>query len=657
MFDKLKTQVAKNFKDLSANTLFYVAIDRDEIWSKYISGFAEDNRQEYNCNACKSFLRQWGGIVTIKNNKVISLWDNLQVPEEYADAIRNLREYVHSLPITDIFLNSHKNCGTDKNLDIKRGITWKHFYIELPPNVVKSNVDSLLGAARDNKNVLKRSLDELTLDSTETVLELIAQSSIYRGKEFEGMLKAFQTLQKQYAKVPQSEKDNFCWVNSLTSGAVSKIRNSSIGTLLIDLSEDVELDTAVAKFERVVAPANYKRPTALTTPRMVEDAKKKLTDLGLLESLNRRFANESDISTKDVIFKYKPSTSALDVFEQVSKDAVVNPKTFSKPEEIGIEDFIEKVVPNAKSISVLLENSHLSNMMSLITAQDSETPSLFKWDNPFSWSYSGGVADGIKERVKQAGGKVDGELRASLSWSNGDDLDIHVHEPNKNHIYFGSKVSATSGTLDVDMNAGGVHSRTPVENIIWTNKNKMQEGEYIVRVHNYNLRETKDVGFSVQIECNGESFDFDYHTSPRQSEYRNIVKFTYSKTDGIKFKGETKSNVISKEKWGVKTNQFHKVTKLMLSPNHWVGTPRTGNKHFFFILEGCTSDENPRPFLNEFLKPELDTHRKVLEVVGSKLKIEPTNHQLSGIGFSETVKNHLIVKVEGKFTRTLRVNF
>lgn len=36
---------------------------------------------------------------------------------------------------------------------------------------------------------------------------------------------------------------------------------------------------------------------------------------------------------------------------------------------------------------------------------------------------------------------------------------------------------------------------------------------------------------------------------------------------------------------------------------------------------------------------------------------EPTEAQLSGLGFSETVRNNLIVKVSGSYTRTIKVIF
>ena len=94
----------------------------------------------------------------------------------------------------------------------------------------------------------------------------------------------------------------------------------------------------------------------------------------------------------------------------------------------------------------------------------------------------------------------------------------------------------------------------------------------------------------------------------------------------------------------------------MLSPNYW-DDQTIGNKHWFFILEGCKNEGRARGFFNEFINPNLDKHRKVLEVLGSKMTTEESDKQLSGVGFSSTQRNQAVVKVSGKFTRTLKINF
>ena len=119
----------------------------------------------------------------------------------------------------------------------------------------------------------------------------------------------------------------------------------------------------------------------------------------------------------------------MSVFDEMVKEAPKKVKNFKKIEEVDIETFIKDILPKSDSIELMLENRHVNNMMSLIAPQNPDSKNIFKWNNNFSWAYNGEVADSIKERVKRAGGNVDGVLRCSLSWFNTDDLDIHVKEP------------------------------------------------------------------------------------------------------------------------------------------------------------------------------------------------------------------------------------
>ena len=95
---------------------------------------------------------------------------------------------------------------------------------------------------------------------------------------------------------------------------------------------------------------------------------------------------------------------------------------------------------------------------------------------------------------------------------------------------------------------------------------------------------------------------------------------------------------------------------MLNSPNFWDGQTK-GNKHYFFMLEGCINPDDTRGFYNEYLRDELHEHRKVFEVLGSKLKAEHSTDQLSGLGFSSTQRNELVVKVTGSFNRTLKIKF
>jgi hypothetical protein len=656
MFQNHLKQFQEHFKN-SSGQIFQVNVDREKIWEIYLSGFSEDRKQHNNCNCCKSFLRQYGGMVFIddKNNRT-SLWDFEPQEEEFAKSVELLRKYVNSLEIANVFACDVAKIGTAHNFDLKRDVQWSHYNLNVPMQFVKSSVDAFLGQKRDDKNTFERALKELTVDSVETVLEVIDQGSLYRGNEFKRLLQKFINQKIAYDKVAKGKRSAFCWrVSDSLDKSICRIRNSAIGTLLVDLSEGKDLDRALAAFERVVAPARYKRPKAIVTKKTIESAEKRLEELGLKDSLRRRQLLDSDVSVEDVIFVDRTKELTDDVFSSLKESILVNPKSLKKVEEVSIGDFIKNIVPNAKSIKALVEKKHFSNLVSLVGAEDKDSPTMFKWGNNFSWSYAGDFADSIKERVKAKGGKVDGDVRVSLSWFNHDDLDLHCIEKGHEIFYMNKgRKSPSGGVLDVDMNAGYGESRTPVENICWANSRTMKDGEYKIFVKNFCSRDQKDFGFEVEIEILGELYNFEFESSPRYHEKKPIRSIIVEGGE-ISVKGNAKTSVTSSEKWGVKSNYFTPVKMITTSPNHWGG--EVGNKHYIFILDGCQTDEKIRPFFNEFLKEELLKEKRVFEVLGDKMKVDSVEGGLSGIGFSETKRESILFEVEGKFKRVVRVNF
>jgi hypothetical protein len=95
---------------------------------------------------------------------------------------------------------------------------------------------------------------------------------------------------------------------------------------------------------------------------------------------------------------------------------------------------------------------------------------------------------------------------------------------------------------------------------------------------------------------------------------------------------------------------------MMLSPNHW-DKNEAGNRHHFFVLDGCTNPERARGFYNEILRSDLIPHRKVFELLADKMKCEESSEQLSGVGFSSTKRDEIICKVNGTFSRVLKIKF
>jgi hypothetical protein len=666
-FKEIKKQVLDQFDAMVASgaTLFITDAIKDFMWDQYLEGFTDETRQHHNCNCCRVFIKNYGAIVTIVDNKLVTVWDFVAQDPEYDASIKMLQAIVSMSNIRDKFVNDFIKLGTAENYDMDNACTWEHFAVVAPDRikVKKDKKETIMSEFRALKQVTKRSLMELTEEASDIVLDLIAQGSLYRGSEFEKNLKFFRACQRVFNSLPESQRDNYVWrlCGEAVNPAGLAIKNTAIGTLLVDLSAGKDVDFAVTAFEKVVAPTNYKRPTALITKGMIEEAEKTIAVLGISESLGRRFAVPEDISVDNVLFVNRNAKVAANVFEELKEEVTVSPKSLSKVEEITIDKFIKEVLPTVSGIEVLVENSHLANLVSVIAPINAEAPNLMKWSNPYSWSYVNALTDSvIKERVKAAGGNVNGVIRVSLSWFNYDDLDLWVKEPNGNWIGFNTfkkpRIAPTTGQLDVDMNAGNGDTRQGVENITWTDESKMLSGNYEVHVDQFAMREVKDIGCIVEIEFNGETFTFEL--DQKMVSNTHICSFHFDKTKRmLTFVGSDpgSGSVKSVEKWGVNTNRFQKVSMIMNSPNYWKDT--VGNKHTFFVIEGAKNDETPRGFFNEFLNDELTKNRRVFEVLGSRLKVEPSDRQLTGVGFSSTQRNSIICRVEGNFKRTLKVNF
>ncbi|QYC52556.1 hypothetical protein [Salmonella phage SSBI34] len=669
-FHGFVTAMQKQLTKMAKTGLFEVSLDKDFVWNTYLDSFPEGTnliykeRREYDCNCCKQFIRDLGRVVTFVDGEMVTIWD-ISVPSYYQVVVGEMSKLIKSAKVTDEFLHFQAKVGTERSVILGAGeektIVFNHFHAVLPSQYVErgDKIATKLNDSRGNKQVLERSLKELTIDSAETALELIAQNSLYRGNEAKPTLEKFVELKRQFSDITDDvAKEAFLWTKSKELGAFGKFRNTAVGTLLQDLSEGMDLETAVKRWENVMAPANYKRPTALVTEAMIKKAQTKVEELGMMDSLPRRYAVAEDLTINNVLFAGRSIKKSMNAFDDLMATAKKPKAGPSNVEEISIADFVANVLPKAESIEVLVENRHVPNLMTLVAPVYADAPNMLKWDNNFSWSYNGEVTDSIKERVKAAGGSVTGELRVSLSWFNPDDLDLYLTEPNGNRVYFGNRFGSTGAELDVDMNAYGKSDAfNPVENITWSNMNRMVEGIYSVEVNNFNKRLRDREGFVVELDFRGNSTQFVYDKAVTEKRSVKVLTFEYSRIHGIKILDSIGSTKQSKEVWGIATEQFQKVSMVMNSPNHWDGQG-VGNKHMFFILEGCANPEGTRGFYNEYLRNDLaKEHGKVFEHLAAKMKVAKSDRQLAGIGFSDTVRNEVTVKVSGSFTRTLKVKF
>lgn len=700
-FIEFKEALQKNFAEMVKDVthLFEINVDKDELWNTYLNSFPAGTNELYrertwhDCSCCRHFIKNIGNAVVIKNGQVHTIWDLSLNDTTYQPVCDALSAFVKSHSVIDIWISKEKKIGTDFNYEDMNGKMhkWDHFYLELPSKFVdrsSRSIGDIKGGFRDTRNVFKRSLDEITMDALDTILELINSNTLYKGEEWKTVLSEFRRYKKEYDKLASdAAKELYAWENSVKAGiAIGRIRNHSIGTLLVNVSEDMDLDLAVKKYEQIVAPSNYKRPKAIFTKKMLEDAKKTITKLGYMDALQRRFANLDDITVNNILFSNKDAAKRIggadDIFDEMEKDVAINPKKFSKVEEISASDFIEKVLPTAKEVEAFVENKHNKNFVSMIAPCNPKAKTMFKWNNGLSWAYTGNITDSdITERVKNAGGRTDGVLRFSHSWNydgmrNGSLMDLHVFMPGSNqqetfvngreiHDNYGNNErvgwnhrqhSVSGGIQDVDYTAIAPVGYIPVENTTFPSIDRLKEGIYTFKIHNWDFRIPTTGGFKAEIAFGGNVYRFVRREPLNNKEWVTLAKLEL-KNGEFRIVEMMENDTTPTEIWGIKTNQFVPVSVISYSPNYFDEQDGIGHRHLFFMLNGCVNTEEPSGFYNEFLKNELVEHKRVFEALGAKCHVEDTPDQLSGIGFSMTKRAELIVKVKGATERIMKIKF
>ena len=111
-------------------------------------------------------------------------------------------------------------------------------------------------------------------------------------------------------------------------------------------------------------------------------------------------------------------------------------------------------------------------------------------------------------------GVADQDVMITLVWDNGNDIDLHVICPNGQRISW-ETMAGCGGRLDVDANASGPQTRSPVENISWPGA--PPRGSYRVEVHHFANHGDRDpTAYRVRVRIGGEDRVFSGTLRPNQ---------------------------------------------------------------------------------------------------------------------------------------------
>lgn len=105
-----------------------------------------------------------------------------------------------------------------------------------------------------------------------------------------------------------------------------------------------------------------------------------------------------------------------------------------------------------------------------------------------------------------------GDIQISVAWDDTSDVDLHVFDPNGDHIFYGNKTVTSGGVLDLDGNAACVKNPLPGggtgyvsnENVVWPTGRAIA-GQYKVVLNYYSPCGSASTDYVVTLQRVGAS--------------------------------------------------------------------------------------------------------------------------------------------------------
>lgn len=362
-FSVFNKMIQDRFDYMQSNyRLFRSNVTGDELWLLYLNSFRDGDdpifrdpeSSSHNCNNDRNFIRRYGNIVGIdERSEIVTMFDlELDYDNIYYASSSNMSRVLIKRGICNIFFETFNELnllpyqkitkgmelfqlGTsttykqyskeevDKYGIVKEGIVYEfnHFHVYLNRCFVKfgnESIESIMAVYRDSKEVFKRGLDEISLDTLELVRDLINQGSLLNGDSYLDKVIKFINLKKIYNTLDNKLKDNWCWFSSYEF-PFARFRNELIGTLCIELTEGVELNKACETWNKRVDPVNYMKAKAPITQSQIKEAQNFVEENGYGESFDRRFANIDDININEILHSNvgKSEIKSASIFDNV----------------------------------------------------------------------------------------------------------------------------------------------------------------------------------------------------------------------------------------------------------------------------------------------------------------------------------------------------
>lgn len=397
-YESLLEGIRRSFNEetLKQEPLFETNVS--DLYDIFLDNLPINARQHHNCRTCRNFVNRYGTLVRINDEAELEpvMWK--YAPTFFKPAVEAVRNIVKNSRVTGVFFTSERRFGTPKTGP------WTHMSVDVPKFMIYNSrlLTSFQKSAEklEDFKMLQNAVNTYSIETVEAAVNLLRSDSMYRREKILGIAEWFLDTIKVAKHNPK--RHNIIWKRVATAPVgFCHISSSMIGTLLDDISEGMSLEAVQRRFNEKMNPLKYQRPQVAPSAGNVERAEKIIAELGLENSLKRRFARLDEIETiwKPAGKNYRlvSNTVPSAVFADIkTKDSYSSKRNheYIPQSTMTWSKFQRTILPNAKKIELDIY-SGANSYAAIVTAEDLNSPPIVRWDteesrNPFSWYlYSG----------------------------------------------------------------------------------------------------------------------------------------------------------------------------------------------------------------------------------------------------------------------------
>lgn len=352
----------------------------DDLFTTFLDSLPPENRQYHNCSCCRNFVNRFGDLVTINDDGQTesAIWVIEDTPAYYQFAVHAMMQKIRKAKVVTPFLSSETEWGSPVT-----GI-WRHLAV-VQPAAMKYRRSVLtagqkMAEKREDFKTVMYALNEFTQPMVEQAVKLLKTDSLYRSEKVLGAAEWLYDLHVARAKAQIPA--NAIWRAVATAPAgFCHPRSSMIGTLLEDIAAGLDYSDIAARFKAKMHPLMYQRPQAAPRAGSIAQAEKIVEQLGVARSLERRFAQLSELQTIWTPAPARAPAQTGGVFGHLKpRDATEISDMKIPPITMTWDKFSRTVLPTAEQIKFYVSLVR-QNFTAYTTAVHADAPPILQWDN------------------------------------------------------------------------------------------------------------------------------------------------------------------------------------------------------------------------------------------------------------------------------------